>query len=397
MQKILKIALEIIKILIEVQNVSIKSNYFKMNREEFDSYLNELKKSKNSIHLLDDQFFYVETTELMKLILEVNKKIDKLDLIINSFSDFTKNQIVQSILIDEIESTNKIESIFSTKHDIFSIINSVSTSKDKKIISISNSYKQLLKTKGEKINDLSDIRCLYDAILKDSIEKDDLPDGNYFRKKPVFISNGIENVHSGIQGEDRIEKYMNEFIDLYNSNNEILTKMILSHFLFEYIHPFYDGNGRFGRYLFSNGLYLETNSYFSFLISSSFEHEKDKYYKAFKEASDKYEFGCLNSYLETILNILSNEAQKYIDNLLLKKEKLYDLPIKFKMSKSEVKIYKLIYEASLFSTFGVSNEEIIKETKVSKRTLIYCLNNFKSKNIIQITKIGKYNFYKCNE
>lgn len=79
-----------------------------------------------------------------------------------------------------------------------------------------------------------------------------------------------------------------------------------------------------------------------------------------------------------------------------KKNKLNDLIVPFKMSKSEVKIYKMIYESSLFSTFGISSEEIIKETKISKRTLIYSLNKFKEKNIINITKIGKFNFYKCS-
>lgn len=228
---------------------------------------------------------------------------------INSFIDFNKNQIIQSFLIDEIESTNKIESIFSTRHDIFSIISNISVSNDKKIISISNSYKELLESSGKKINTLEDIRFLYNVILKKALEKDDLLDGRYFWKKDVFISNGLENIHSGIQGEENIEKCMNEFIYLYNSHNEILTKLILSHFMFEYIHPFYDGNGRVGRYLFSNELYLETNSYFSFLISSSFMHEKNKYYKAFKEANDKYEFGCLNSYVEIILNIFLNQVQ----------------------------------------------------------------------------------------
>lgn len=70
--------------------MDVKSNYFKMGKEEFN-------------------------------------------FLIESFSQFVKHQIVQSFLIGKIETTNKIENIYSTRYDIFKIINDVSSSKDKKL------------------------------------------------------------------------------------------------------------------------------------------------------------------------------------------------------------------------------------------------------------------------
>lgn len=34
--------------------MSIKSNYLKFNKDDFDKYLDDLKRSSNSIHLLDE-------------------------------------------------------------------------------------------------------------------------------------------------------------------------------------------------------------------------------------------------------------------------------------------------------------------------------------------------------
>lgn len=376
--------------------MSVKSNYFKLSENDFNEYLNDLKKSSNTICLLDGKFFFNQSIDMCNMLVELNKEIIELDFIINSFTNFSKNQIIQSFIIDEIESTNRIEHIFSTKHDIFKIINDASFSKEKKIISIANAYKYLLENKEINVKSCQDIRNIYDIVLKDAIDKNDLPDGVYFRHGPVYITDGIKNIHIGIIGEENINKYMEEFVNLYNSYNDIFIKMILCHFILEYVHPFYDGNGRIGRFLFSSELFKETKNYFSFTISASLLHEKNKYYKAFKKANDKYEFGCLNTYVETILKILINQTDILIKELYLKKNQLSTFKNNFKMTKSEDKIFKLISEASIFSYFGVSNEEIIKETQVSKRTLISALNKFKENNILVDTKIGKFDYHKFN-
>ena len=376
--------------------MSVKSNYFKLSENDFNEYLYDLKKSSNTICLLDGKFFFNQSIDICNMLVELNKKIIELDFIINSFTNFSKNQIIQSFIIDEIESTNRIEHIFSTKHDIFKIINDASFSKEKKIISIANAYKYLLENKEINVKSCQDIRNIYDIVLKDAIDKNDLPDGVYFRHGPVYITDGIKNIHIGIIGEENINKYMEEFVNLYNSYNDVFIKMILCHFILEYVHPFYDGNGRIGRFLFSSELFKETKNYFSFTISASLLHEKNKYYKAFKKANDKYEFGCLNTYVETILKILINQTDILIKELYLKKNQLSTFKNNFKMTKSEDKIFKLISEASIFSYFGVSNEEIIKETQVSKRTLISALNKFKENNILVDTKIGKFDYHKFN-
>lgn len=326
--------------------------------------------------------------------IELNTKIVRLDCLIDSFSNFSKKQIIQSFLIDEIQSTNKIENLFSTKHDVLKAINGLTTSKNVKIISIANAYKLLLKHGGSKINSCLDIRSLYEIVLKDTIEKEDFPDGMYFRKGPIYITNGIKPIHTGVYGEKNINKWMEEFIHCYNSKNELYVRMILCHFMFEYIHPYYDGNGRLGRFLFSNGVYSKTRSYFSFAIAIAFLREKSKYYKAFEKATDKYEFGCLNAYVETILKILLDEVELLIKQFSTIKEKLNNVKHDLSLTPSEEKIFKFINEASLFSYFGVTNEEIMKEAHISKRTLMSSLAKFKGNDILIDTRIGKYAYHK---
>ncbi len=324
--------------------------------------------------------------------------MNEIDLLINTFSNFAKGQILQSLLIDEIEATNKIENIQSTRHDIFYLLNHDGiVNKDKRIIFISNAYKNLLQEKGKPVLTLQDLRELYDVVLKDAINKEEKPDGIYFRKGDVFVSDGIKPIHYGVKGEENINRFMSEFLTVYNSNIEVFTKLILTHFIFEYVHPYYDGNGRFGRFLFTKELCRETARFCSVLISTAFETAKSKYYKAFKLADDRYQFGCLNEYLKVVAEILNDYFDQTLNTLKDNIHRLKELMMPTDLTKSEIKIYKLIVESTIYSTYGVSNEEIMKETSVSKRTLIYSLNRFKSLDMIQDIKIGKTTYHKIKE
>lgn len=376
--------------------MSIKSKYFQLDKKDFNDYLNDLKNSSNTISILDGKFFYNHSLEISNKIISLHTSFIYLYYLILSFSSRGRYEILKSLLIDEIQSTDEIENIYSTKQDIFSCLNNIDkniNNNNNKIISIVRGYKNLLNNKPKEIKTLKDIRNIYDQIITDSVDISNLPDGTYFRKNNVYITDGIKSIHSGINNEDIINKYMNEFINIYNSNNDVFIKMILCHFIFEYVHPYYDGNGRLGRYLFTNGLLLENNIYSGLTISRAFSKEKNKYYKAFKVATSRYEFGCLNSYVITILDILIKETNNLIKELENKKETISLITDDLDMTNVEKRIYKFIKEMSLFSYVGVSNEEIMKETKVSKRSLINVIKKFKNNNMIKITKIGKYNYY----
>lgn len=375
--------------------MSVRSDYFKLEKSIFDRYLTNLKESKDTLFVLDKKYFYSPSIEILNLIISLNKKMNEIDLLFNTFSNFAKGQILQSLLIDEIEATNKIENIQSTRHDIFYLLNHEGiVSKDKRIIFISNAYKNLLQEKGKTVLTLQDLRELYDIVLKDAINKEERPDGEYFRKGDVFVSDGIKPIHYGVNGEENINRFMLEFLNVYNSNIEVFTKLILTHFIFENVHPFYDGNGRFGRFLFTKELYRETNSICSFLISTAFETAKSKYYKAFKLADDRYQFGCLNEYLKIIAEILNDYFNQTLKTLKDNIHRLKELKAPVDLTKSEIKIFRLLAESTIYSTYGVSNEEIMNETRVSKRTLIYSLNRFKALDMIDDTKIGKTTYHK---
>lgn len=377
--------------------MNLKKDFHNLSQLEFNNKIASLKNEKSTINFFsfDRGYFYYPTVNIVEKIYELDKKIDIFISFFNSFDDFSKNQIIQSYLICELKSTNEIENIYSTRHDIVYLMNKIESENknSKKIKSLLNAYRSY--SNYFQINSLKSIREAYDKIILPTLDsKDDYPDGHLFRKNGVDITNGISIVHKGFSNEEKIILGLEEFIKIYN-NKEInyLLRGLISHFMFETIHPFYDGNGRLGRYLFSLLLMKEKEYILGLTVSNAFASNKEKYYKALEVGSSYDQGGCINEYIEECISLLSKKIEESIKELSSQKEYLDMYVQNNKYTKKEQLIFKILLSASKLSIYGISMEELIIYSKSSRRTIIYALNKFKNHYCIKKQPFGKKVFY----
>lgn len=66
-----------------------------------------------------------------------------------------------------------------------------------------------------------------------------------YRNGPVYIRNSM---HVPLN-RDAVLDAMPEFFDLLKREEHAAVRVVLGHFLFVYIHPYFDGNGRIGRFI----------------------------------------------------------------------------------------------------------------------------------------------------
>ena len=101
-----------------------------------------------------------------------------------------------------------------------------------------------------------------------------------YRKGPVYIR---RSMHSPPRPE-AVRELMPVFIDLLQKEPEPAVRVVLGHFIFVWIHPYFDGNGRMGRFLMNvmlaSGGYPWTivpldkrNEYMSALESASVDQD----------------------------------------------------------------------------------------------------------------------------
>lgn len=127
------------------------------------------------------------------------------------------------------------------------------------------------------------------------------------------------------------------------------------------------------------------------MIATSINNQKNKYHKAFRSAEDIHAYGCLNPYVESILQILSEGFHKETENLKEKESFLHKLKTEIpdNIQKSERKILTVLQEAAVFTFYGISIDEIMEQTSCSKRTVIYALNDLRKQNLLVETKFGR--------
>lgn len=286
--------------------------------------INPMKKGNK---ILDKEYnlFYVNLMEhslLQEKIMENSKKIISLSNS-NKFPQITIKEIINKILSNELDKTNKIEGIETIKSEIYYSLKDdrISNKKSNKLDGIIKKYKDIMENNfedTEHIDNLSSFRKIYDEMFEGFEKSGNYKlDGKYFRKDIVKVINGLGNIiHIGVNGEEAIEKNIEDLIQFMNIKDiPFLVKASIVHFFFEYIHPFYDGNGRFGRYLLSLYLARKLDNLTAFSLSYSISKNLDDYYKSFVEVEDVNNYGEITFFVENILKTIKNGQEMIIELL----------------------------------------------------------------------------------
>ena len=341
-----------------------------------DLKINPIKRGNK---ILDKEYnlFYVnllEHTLLQEKIMENSKKIISLSNP-NKFPQIAIKEIINKILSNELDKTNKIEGIETIKSEIYSSLkdDKKSSKKNNKLEGIVKKYKDIMEKNfkdTQHIDNLSSFRKIYDEMFEGFEKSGNYKlDGKYFRKNTVKVINGLGNtIHIGVNGEEAIEKNIEDLIQFMNRKDiPFLIKASISHFFFEYIHPFYDGNGRFGRYLLSLYLARKLDILTAFSVSYSISKNLDDYYKSFVEVEDVNNYGEITFFVGNILETIK-KGQEEIIKLL------------------NDSIMKLSYSFEIF-------EEITKNLILKEKDILfiylqnYLFNDFEKTSNIELTNI----------
>lgn len=303
----------------------IKYNYKNNKEKTIDEYNKRVKNPatlitnllinpiKRESKVADKEYnlFYFNLLEHSILQEQILLNSSKINFLLKDLSKRSFKELTLQILSNEIFATNFIEGVKTFKERVYVSL------KQNKTTGIVKKYKDIFDGNVEKILFISDFTELYKEMFKDmkNIMEYEI-DGKYFRRGNVRVVNSLgKTVHIGV-APDKIEKYIKNLITFLNRDDvSVLVKVSISHFYFEYIHPFYDGNGRFGRYLISLYLSDKLDVLTTFSISNSILRDLKKYYNSFIETEDISNYGEITFFVENILKTIKNEQERIIEFL----------------------------------------------------------------------------------
>lgn len=393
--------------------MSFQSLYklFVMNDSEtfYKIYKEKLNSSSTilfDIWIKDNQAFFTYDVSIMSYVGKIRALNNRIEEIFKELPEIAIDQYIRKSLIDEIECTNQIEGVISTRKDINDLINEI----EKKIKTknrlkgIVNKYVQLTEEKIP-LGDSKDIRQLYNEMLYHEIKEDDernLPDGKIFRKDVVHVfKTGEKIVHTGIMPESKIIEYMDKALHILNDSSiDILIRVALFHYLFGYIHPFYDGNGRINRFISSYVLSKHFHIVIGFRLSMTIKENLTQYLDAFYHTNDPRNKGDMSTFVYEFLDIIYKSYQKTEIYALEKKQLLESYAERvFQMeglNQQEQELLFILVQNNIFGDFGLCKTSLKNILKKGTTTITKLLGNLRKKNLYTEIKSGRYVYYTAN-
>lgn len=323
----------------------------------------------------------------------------------NNLPPIALQQYAKKCLVDEIKMTNEIEGVNSTRKEINEILNDkTENNKKRRLYGLVKKYELLME---EEINleSCEDIRKLYDELVLQEVLEEDLgnkPDGKIFRQGKVFVQDPTgKQIHTGIYPEDEIINNMTKGLSILNNDNyNYMVRIAIFHYLFGYIHPFYDGNGRTSRFISSYLLSKKLQFLVSYKLSYTIKENINSYHKLFKETNDEKNKGDLTLFVIKFFDILIKSLEELCESLDDRNNKLdYFKSIAAKICDGDYRKFNMLFiliQNTLFGDEGLDINDLNSICNIGVSKIRNTLKEFEQCNILYITKDGRKNLYDVN-
>lgn len=371
----------------------------------YDARFNSEASIKLPIKIHENVGFIFNTNEITKLLVKIYKTINKINLLRTHLPNIAINSYIIKSLKDEIALTNEIEGVRSTRKEIEDAIDSIKNDKSARFKGLVDKYFKLISNEIIPLNNCEDIRTIYDALVLPEIEKENLPDGILFRKEPVQVVSATQKEkHRGIMPESKIIESLDLCLDfLKNDDIDSLIKISAFHYLFGYIHPFYDGNGRTSRFISSYLIKNELDILLALKLSYTVKNNINKYYKAFDVCNDRKNKGDITFFVVTFLELLSqasddlytktadlNDQLNYYNNIIntLVNEKV--------LNDKQAKCIFILCQNRLFDDTYMNMNTLTELLEKSDTTTRKILKSLESKNLLVKSRNKNQYLYSAN-
>ena len=295
---------------------------------------------------------------------------------------FAQREYLMQLIAKEVQNTNIIEGVHSTRKELSKALAAASEqNKHTRFSEFTKLFLELADSKEKSVAEsvvdlnvesvadskesstsipqtLQDIRKIYNSIMQGELESGYIPDGEIFRKGKVSIRDGANNVvHDGDATEAEIQDHLTQMLSLMNSNKvPTLIKACMCHYAFESVHPFYDGNGRTGRFLLALQLHEQLSMPTILSLSSIIYAEKSGYYAAFSKVQELFNCNDLTMFCCTMLQYIKKAQNEVLNNIILQlkqtlycMDKLFEFSKKTAISKVQYEVMTILLQNKLFS------------------------------------------------
>lgn len=376
-------------------NYKLLSHLFYKDKDEYNALYQQRMSSESTVVLPikigDYNAFYCLCPEIH----ETSLRIMQLDKMVSVIEDELPNaaliQFADKCLIDEIKLTNDIEGVYSTRKELSAVLHEVSSkAKKKRFYGLLKKYQMLTSDNEFPLNTSTDIREIYNDLVFKEVAEDcaeNIPDGEIFRKDMAEVTTSTQKViHKGAYPETKIIQLMEQSLNVLNQKEiPILIRISIFHYLFGYIHPFYDGNGRTSRFISSYLLSKEFEFLIGFRLSYTIKEHIKEYYDAFKECNDAKNLGDLTPFIIMFLNIIRESFENLYEALEKRKNllsKYTEIIENNDMHEGLKKFTYVLTQAALFSNEGITKRQLGIELDISPSTVDKRLSKLRQRKML---------------